>query len=63
MEDVVIGGRRYLVGERGPEIFWPRQSGTVIPHHGAPSPAPPRGDAGADNDGSTDDDCDERDDS
>ena len=25
-------GRSYLVGERGPEIFTPKSSGTVIPN-------------------------------
>ncbi len=26
-------GRSYLVGERGPELFTPSQSGRIIPHH------------------------------
>lgn len=29
----VMGGRAYLVGERGPEIVVPGMSGTVIPNH------------------------------
>ena len=29
----VIGGRPYLVGERGPEVFRPTRSGTIIPNH------------------------------
>lgn len=29
----VRGGGTYLVGERGPEIFTPRSSGTIIPNH------------------------------
>jgi phage-related minor tail protein len=29
----VTGGLPYLVGERGPEIVVPRQSGTVVPNH------------------------------
>lgn len=29
----VIGGRPYLVGERGPELVVPRHSGTVVPNH------------------------------
>jgi TP901 family phage tail tape measure protein len=29
----VSGGRPYLVGERGPEVVVPGQSGTVIPNH------------------------------
>lgn len=29
----VVGGRAYLVGERGPEIFRPQGSGTIIPNH------------------------------
>lgn len=29
----VIGGKAYLVGERGPEILVPGRSGTVIPNH------------------------------
>ena len=28
-----IGGRTYLVGERGPELFTPGQSGIVTPNH------------------------------
>lgn len=27
----VLGGSRYLVGEDGPEMFWPRTAGTIIP--------------------------------
>ena len=30
----VVHGNSYLVGERGPEIFTPRQSGTIIPNGG-----------------------------
>lgn len=29
----VSGGQTYVVGERGPEIFRPRSSGTIIPNH------------------------------
>jgi len=29
----VSGGKSYLVGERGPEIFSPSSSGTIIPNH------------------------------
>lgn len=29
----VTGGRPYLVGERGPEIFSPRSSGNITPNH------------------------------
>lgn len=29
----VLGGRRYLVGERGMEIFTPRTSGRITPNH------------------------------
>lgn len=29
----VAGGRPYVVGERGPEIIVPAQSGTVVPNH------------------------------
>lgn len=29
----VTAGRPYLVGERGPELIVPRQSGTVVPNH------------------------------
>ena len=28
----VMGGTPYVVGERGPELFVPRMSGTVLPH-------------------------------
>ena len=31
----VTGGKRYLVGERGPEIFSPSSSGSIIPNHRA----------------------------
>ena len=27
------GGSPYIVGERGPEMFVPRQSGSIIPNH------------------------------
>lgn len=33
----VQGGQPYLVGEQGPEIIVPRQSGTVIPNHQLPA--------------------------
>lgn len=36
----VSQGRPYLVGERGPEIFQPNQSGTIIPNGAVPSAAP-----------------------
>lgn len=29
----VSGGTTYMVGERGPELFTPRSSGTIIPNH------------------------------
>lgn len=29
----VTGGMPYIVGERGPELFVPRSSGTVVPNH------------------------------
>lgn len=29
----VAGGTPYLVGERGPELFVPRQSGVIVPNH------------------------------
>ena len=29
----VIGGSPYIVGERGPELFIPGPSGTIIPNH------------------------------
>jgi hypothetical protein len=29
----VMAGNPYIVGERGPELFVPRQSGTVVPNH------------------------------
>ncbi len=32
----VLGGERYLVGERGPEIFTPGRSGGITPAGGAP---------------------------
>lgn len=38
----VEAGKPYLVGERGPEIVVPKQSGTVIPNHALPK-KPPRG--------------------
>ncbi|OWQ95117.1 phage tail length tape measure family protein [Sphingopyxis witflariensis] len=37
-----MSGRTYLVGEKGPELFTPRQSGQVIPNH-ALRDAPDRG--------------------
>jgi len=33
-------GQPYLVGERGPEIFQPNQSGTIIPNNALPAAAP-----------------------
>lgn len=29
----ITGGKAYVVGERGPEVFRPRGSGTIIPNH------------------------------
>lgn len=29
----VSAGVPYMIGERGPELFWPRTSGTIIPNH------------------------------
>lgn len=29
----VSGGRSYLIGERGPELFIPQASGTILPNH------------------------------
>lgn len=37
----VSQGQPYLVGERGPEVFQPNQSGTIIPNGASPS-APPQ---------------------
>lgn len=34
----VLSGKSYLVGERGPELFTPRQSGTIVPNHALASP-------------------------
>jgi phage-related minor tail protein len=31
----VSAGKNYLVGERGPEIFSPSSSGSIIPNHRA----------------------------
>ena len=36
----VIGGRSYLVGENGPELFTPRGTGTITPNSGGSPPAP-----------------------
>ncbi len=36
----VSQGQSYLVGERGPEIFQPNQSGTIIPNGASPAAAP-----------------------
>lgn len=33
----VVAGGGYLVGERGPEVFWPSGSGSVQPVGGAAS--------------------------
>lgn len=33
-------GQPYLVGERGPEIFQPNQSGTIVPNNALPAAAP-----------------------
>lgn len=37
----VQGGRSYLVGEDGPELFTPSKSGTITPNGGAPAGATP----------------------
>ena len=29
----VMGGEMYMVGERGPEMFVPNQSGTIVPNN------------------------------
>ena len=34
----VAGGRSYLVGERGPEIFNPPRSGSIVPNHAIGQP-------------------------
>lgn len=34
----VLSGRRYIVGERGPEFFVPKESGTVVPQQGWQQP-------------------------
>src|SRR5690606_19540464 len=34
----VMAGQPYVVGERGPELFVPRQAGTVVPNHAIQSP-------------------------
>lgn len=40
----VVGGRAYLVGEKGPELMVPGRSGLVIPNHAMPQlVAPPAG--------------------
>lgn len=36
----VSSGQSYLVGEKGPEIFQPNQSGTIIPNGASPAAAP-----------------------
>lgn len=36
----VMGGRAYLVGERGPEIMVPNSAGTVVPNHALTGQAP-----------------------
>lgn len=33
MGGAVAAGNAYVVGERGPELFVPRQSGTIVPNH------------------------------
>jgi len=30
----VTGGQQYMVGERGPELFVPNQSGSIVPNNG-----------------------------
>jgi phage-related protein len=42
----VAGGRAYLVGERGPELFVPGQSGSIVPNTGLAMPAMSAGGAG-----------------
>ncbi|PRD40867.1 phage tail tape measure protein [Phyllobacterium phragmitis] len=39
----VVGGRTYLVGEEGPEIFTASRSGTIIPNHQLSGGASPGG--------------------
>lgn len=34
----VVSGQPYVVGERGPELFVPRSSGTVVPNHAMQQP-------------------------
>ncbi|MCC6425647.1 MAG: tape measure protein [Phycisphaerales bacterium] len=36
----VTRGESFLVGERGPEIFTPNQSGTIVPNNALPAAAP-----------------------
>ncbi len=43
----VSGGTTYMVGERGPELFTPRNSGTIIPNHRLRSAASPVGSGGS----------------
>lgn len=48
----VVGGRAYLVGEKGPELMVPGRSGLVIPNHAMPQlVAPPAGSRVAPNGG------------
>ncbi len=35
----VVGGRSYVVGERGPELFTPGASGAITPNHAMPAAA------------------------
>jgi hypothetical protein len=42
----VAGGKAYLVGERGPELFVPGQSGSIVPNTGLAMPAMSAGGAG-----------------
>lgn len=37
----VVGGRSYVVGERGPELFTPGASGAITPNHAMVSAGPP----------------------
>lgn len=37
----VTAGKGYIVGERGPEYFMPRQHGEIIPHHALKVSSPP----------------------
>jgi hypothetical protein len=43
----VAGGKAYLVGEKGPELFVPGQSGSIVPNTGLAMPAMSAGGAGS----------------